>query len=338
MHFDSPFALLLLGLLPFLLDLPLGDRANSRTSEPMGLGFATPVLFRKLPRSKRVVERRRVLMSLRAIAFVSLVVALARPQTSVSFNEVEESGRDIMLTLDISGSMKALDFYIDSKRVDRLTALKSVVSEFILKRKGDRLGLVIFGSDVFTQCPLTMDYRVLIEFVAGLEIGMVGEGTALGDGIGIAVKRLKEIPGNSKVIVLVTDGVKTAGTLEPREAADIAAREGIKIHTIGIGGNKPAPFPAQDIFGRATFDYRPVELDEQTLIEVAKVTGGQYFNAEKTEALQGVYAEISALEERTEKSTAFTEYEEHFLPFVLSGLVCVFLAELLCATRYLVVS
>ncbi len=335
MHFHTPWAFLLLGFLPFLVELPFDKKRLSRVP---ALSFATAVALHRLPRSKRVTERYRVITGLRALAFLALVTALARPQTSVSFTEVEESGRDIMLTLDISGSMKALDFFIDSKRVDRLTALKSVVSEFILKRKGDRLGLVIFGSDVFTQCPLTMDYRVLIEFVAGLEIGMVGEGTALGDGIGIAIKRLKDIPGSSKVIVLVTDGVKTAGTLEPREAAEIAAREGIKIYTIGIGGDKPAPFPARDIFGRATFDYRPVELDEQTLIEVAKVTGGRYFNAEKTEGLQEVYAEISSLEERTEKNASFTEYEEHFLPFLLLGTFAVLLVEAMAATRYLVVT
>lgn len=335
MQFHTPWAFLLLGLLPFLLQLPL-DR--KRTSAISAINFASPVALNRLPRSKRVKERHWVLNSLRVLAFISLVTALARPQTSISFSEVEESGRDIMLALDISGSMKALDFFIDSKRVDRLTALKSVVSDFILKRKGDRLGLVIFGSDVFTQCPLTMDFRVLIEFVAGLEIGMVGEGTALGDGIGIAIKRLKDIPGSSKVIVLVTDGVKTAGTLEPREAAEIAAREGIRIYTIGIGGDKPAPFPARDIFGRATFDYRPVELDEQTLIEVAKITGGRYYNAEKTEGLQEVYAQISSLEERTEKSASFTEYEEHFLPFLLIGMGAVLLVEALGATRYLVVT
>lgn len=335
MHFHTPWAFLLLALLPFIVDLKFERR---RSSAMTALSFSSSVALRRLPPSKRATERYRTLNALRALTFLSLVTALARPQTSVSFTEIEESGRDIMLTLDISGSMKALDFFIESKRVDRLTALKSVVSDFILKRKGDRLGLVIFGSDVFTQCPLTMDYRVLIEFVAGLDFGMVGDGTALGDGIGIAIKRLKDIPGSSKVIVLVTDGVKTAGTLEPREAAEIAAKEGIKIYTIGIGGSKPAPFPAQDIFGRATFEYRPVELDEQTLIEVAKLTGGRYFNAEKTEALQGVYAEISALEERTEKSDSFTEYEEHFLPFLLIGIVGVLLVEVLGATRYLVVT
>ncbi len=335
MHFESPWAFLLLAALPFLVELP---RRATQSVEAGGLAFTSPVPLKALPASRRVRERRRVLDALRAVSFIALVVALARPQTAISFTEVEESGRDIMLALDISGSMKALDFVLDSKRVDRLTALKSVVSEFVLKRRGDRLGLVIFGSDVFTQCPLTLDFRVLIDLVAGLEIGMVGEGTALGDGIGIAVKRLKEIPGNSKVIVLVTDGVKTAGTLEPKEAAEIAAREGIKIYTIGIGGNKPAPFPARDIFGRATLDYRPVELDEKSLIEIAKITGGKYFNAEKTEALQSVYAEISALEERVEKGSSFTEYEEHFGPFLLLGLLCLMISELLSATRYLVVT
>jgi Ca-activated chloride channel family protein len=335
-HFDSPLFFLLLLLVPllfvsadglFFVRRKQGVRKNA-------VSFSSPVPLNSLPVSRKLKERPWVLNLLRTAAFICFVVALARPQTGILFSEVEESGRDIMLAVDTSGSMNALDFSIDGKRVDRLAALKHVVENFIDGRKGDRMGLIVFGTDVFTQCPLTMDQSVLKDFVAGLGIGMVGEGTALGDAIAVAVKRLKNIPGDSKVIVLVTDGVKTAGNVEPKQAAEIAAKAGIKIYTIGIGGNKPAPFRVTGIFGEARLEYRPVELDEKTLREIAELTGGKYYNAQKTETLEDIYKEISKLEERVDKSYEYIEYQEQFFPIVCVGLIFLLIHELLASTRY----
>lgn len=333
----APAALLLFAALPFVLDLRSRKQPTGSASSPSAaLPFAT-VIDLPLSPGNKVRERLVVLNALRALAFSALVIAAARPQTSSLFAEVEESGRDIMLSLDVSGSMNALDFFIAGKRATRLAALKDVVKSFIDKRKGDRIGLVVFGSDVFTQCPLTTDHRVLGEFVSALEVGMVGDGTALGDGIAVAIKRLRAITGESRVIVLVTDGVRTSGSVEPLEAAEIAKREGIKIHTIGIGGNKPAPFQVIDAFGYPHVEYRPVELDEATLRQIAAHTGGRYFNAQDSERLKEIYDEISKLEERVDTGTEYFQYDEHFLPFLLAGIVLVLLHELFANTRYLVV-
>ena len=336
LDFESPWLLLLLIFGPLLCcardGMPLFGRR--RTARLNGLLFSAPVGVSDLPVAARVRERPFILNTMRLLGFSCLVIALARPQTGITFSETEESGRDIMLSLDTSGSMAALDFSIDRQRVNRLAALKHVMTDFVDARKGDRMGLIVFGSDVFTQCPLTMDQDVLKDFVSRLEIGMVGEGTALGDAIAVSVKRLRDIKANSKVLVLVTDGVRTAGSLDPIEAAQLAAKAGIKIYSIGIGGNKPAPFPVRGIFGETRLDYRPVELDEKTLQAVAQLTGGEYYNAQKTEALEDIYRKISELEERVEKSYEYVEYHEQYLGFALCGLFLFLIHEMLAATRY----
>lgn len=337
-HFSTPAALLLFAAVPFLLDRRGSSTRPDAVTETIAFATVGDLADAAAKRTARKLrERSLVLNVLRVIAFSALVLALARPQSSTLFAEVDESGRDIMLSLDVSGSMNALDFFVDGKRTTRLAALKSVVSKFVSERKGDRIGLVIFGSDVFTQCPLTTDHRVLADFVRALEVGMVGDGTALGDGIAVAIRRLRAIPGSSRVIVLVTDGVRTAGSIEPLEAAEIAKREGIKIYTIGIGGNRPAPFEVTDAFGYSRIEYRPVELDEAALRQIAAHTGGLYFNAEATERLNQIYQEISKLEERIDRGLDYFQYEEHFMPFLLLGLVALILHEVAAHTRYLVV-
>lgn len=332
----TPYVLALLVFLPWLLVSRQGTPLF-RLSKSKGVFFSLSALPKNLSSSRKLYERMLVTNTLRVVCFISLVIALARPQTETSYSEVEASGRDIFIAMDTSGSMNALDFRIDGKRVDRLTALKKVVNDFIDARKGDRLGLVVFGTEVFTQCPLTLDHGVLKDLVSSLEVGMAGDGTALGDGLVVAVKRLKDIPAESRVIVLVTDGVKTAGSLEPEVAAEIAKKEGIKVYTIGIGGNKPAPFKVMGMFGIPQMEYRPVELDEKTLREMAESTGGKYFNAEKTEALEEIYQQISKLEERVEKTFEYHDYEEHYFFFLILGLLTFLIHELAAATRYLIV-
>ncbi len=335
LQLGSPWLLLLALLTPALLLRSDGGHLFFGRRMQAGIKFSSGVQLSVLPQSRRLRERVWVLNMLRAATLLSLVIGLARPQTAHLLSETETSGRDIMLALDVSGSMNAIDFFIDGQRVDRLAALKYVMKKFVESRRGDRIGLIVFGTDVFTQCPLTTDQLVLQDFINSLEVGMVGDGTALGDAIIVSVKRLKDIEADSKVIVLVTDGVKTAGSVEPKEAAEVAKRAGIKIYSIGIGGNKPAPFRVTGMFGQPRLEYRPVELDEKSLTEISTLTGGIYQNAEKTEALEAVSSKVSELEERSEKTFEYFEYEEHFWSFVCFGFICFLLHELLSARRYL---
>jgi Ca-activated chloride channel family protein len=279
-------------------------------------------------------EARIVLNLIRALAVILLIVALARPQSSFTFADTSESGRDIMLTLDLSGSMRALDYYIDGERVERLEALKLVVKDFIRERSGDRMGLVVFGSEVHTQSPLTSDTGALIDIVDSLQVSMAGDGTAIGDGLTIALKRLSGISGASKIVVLVTDGAQTAGVINPRQAAAIAKSMGIKVHTIGIGGDKPAPIRITGLFGESLYRYIPAERDEGTLRAVAEITGGQYFQGENLDKLKEIYGEISKIEERITEKRDFVLHEEHFLPWLLVGLAALLLHELLRSTIF----
>jgi Ca-activated chloride channel family protein len=338
MRFDAPYAFLLLFLLPLLLEQPWKSRLLRRLKlEPRALKISGSVKFNTLPQSSRLRLRTPLLSILRCATFLLLILALARPQSGTGFIETEASGRDIMFVVDVSGSMEALDFEVAGERTTRLAALKSIVKEFIDGRKGDRIGLVVFGDEVFTQCPLTLDHRILKDFIDGLEVGMAGRGTAIGDAIAIGLKRIKDIEADSKVLVLVTDGMRTAGQLDPKAAAAIAAQIGVKIHTVGIGGTAAAPFRAKNLFGLDTLTYREVPLDEETLKEIAKTTKGSYFHAKETAELKAVYAQIDALEDRIEKSYEYIEYEEYFLPFALLGSFCFLIAEILGLTYFAVV-
>lgn len=341
MEFATPTAFLLLLFIPFVAEDELLRRIAAKLFPSLklkaehGIRFASPVPIGNLPRSAYVKLRPYVLTLLRVLCFTCLVIALARPRSGTSYTEVDTSGRDIMFVLDLSGSMQALDFTVNGERVNRLTALKSVVKEFIQRRSGDRMGLVVFGTESFTQCPLTNDQRTIIDFVDALEIGMAGEATAIGKALAIATKRTKDIEAESKVIILVTDGQNNSGSVHPLEAARIAAKERVRIHTVGIGGKKPAPFPVVDWFGRTRLNYQELPMDEETLKEIARLTGGKYFNAQDTEELENIYNEIDLLEPRKETATEFVDYEEHFLPLLAAGLVFLFLYELIGATLML---
>ncbi len=335
MRFESPFALLLLLFLPLMLEKSWRNEVLRRlglsriAGELPALNFASIVALEDLPKSTRQRLRPPVLSGILALTYLCFVVALARPQTGTHFAEVVASGRDILLVLDVSGSMEAIDFEMDGKQVKRLTALKAVTKSFVDKRKGDRIGLVLFGENVFTQSPLTLDHAVVKEFIDSLEVGMVGDGTALGDGIAIGLQRTRSIEADSKILVLVTDGLRTAGQLDPVDAAKIAAELGVRIYSIGIGGTGRAPFKTKDVFGREVVQYAEVPLDEKTLKEVAQITSGQYFNAKNTEELNAVYKEIDTIETREERLLEYVEYEEHFTPVALLGLLLFLLYEIL---------
>lgn len=336
MRLESPLALLLLLLLPLLLEEHqrarlkrfLGFKTN-KTALNGSLRFSTAVKLDDLPRSIIVKHRDKLLSAIKICSFLFLVIALARPQYGNQITETETSGKDIVLTLDISGSMQALDFKLNGENVDRLTALKKVVKDFIEDRKGDRIGLVVFGTQSFTQCPLTQDTELLKQYVDALEIGMAGENTAIGDGLAVALKRIKDIEAESKVIVLVSDGDDTASSLAPMQVAETAKQMGVKIHAIGIGGAGPAPMPMQDMFGRTVYRYVELSFNEKLLKDIASETSGEYFFAKDTEKLADIYAAIDKLESRKSNTRTYLEFEERYLPYLLIGMTLFFLHELL---------
>jgi len=257
---------------------------------------------------------------IRFLAIALLIIALARPQEGHKSTEILSVGVDIMLALDTSGSMRALDFIEEEKRVTRLTVVKGVVSKFIENRPTDRIGMVVFGEQAYTQCPLTLDQGILQSFLSKLEIGMAGDSTAIGSAIGIAVKRLKDLDSASKIIILLTDGRNNAGTLAPIQAAQTAKTFGIKIHTIGVGTKGKAPFLVNSIFGQR-YVYQEVDIDETTLTEISEITGGQYFRATDLESLQNIYKQIDEMEKSEVKVIDHSEYKELFHYFLVPGLM-----------------
>ena len=257
---------------------------------------------------------------IRFLAIALLIIALARPQEGHKSTEILSVGVDIMLALDTSGSMRALDFIEEEKRVTRLTVVKGVVSKFIENRPTDRIGMVVFGEQAYTQCPLTLDQGILQSFLNKLEIGMAGDSTAIGSAIGIAVKRLKDLDSASKIIILLTDGRNNAGTLAPIQAAQTAKTFGIKIHTIGVGTKGKAPFLVNSIFGQR-YVYQEVDIDETTLTEISEITGGQYFRATDLKSLQNIYKQIDEMEKSEVKVIDHSEYKELFHYFLVPGLM-----------------
>lgn len=276
---------------------------------------------------------RKGLVFVRCAAMALFILALARPQSGIKSTEISTEGVDIMLCLDTSGSMQALDFKENGNRVPRLDVVKRVVNDFIKGRKNDRIGMVVFGQEAFTQCPLTLDYGVLLSFLEKVQIGMAGDSTAIGSALAVCVKRLKDLQSKSKVVILLTDGRHNAGSVTPSTAADIARSFNIKIYTIGVGTEGEAPFLVDSFFGKQ-FVYQKVDLDEDTLKDVANRTGGKYFRATNTEALENIYKQIDAMEKTEVKLKEYMEYEELFAWFLVPGLVLLLLEILLANTRF----
>jgi len=262
-----------------------------------------------------------------------LIIALARPQSGTKASEVLTEGIDIMLCLDTSGSMQALDFKWKNERHNRLEVVKKVVSDFIKGRTNDRIGMVVFGEEAFTQCPLTLDYGVLLNFLEQVEIGMAGDSTAVGSALATCVNRLKERKSKSKVIILLTDGRNNAGSINPQTAAEIAKTFDIKVYTVGVGTEGEVPFLVDTIFGKK-YMYQRVDLDEETLKEIAAITGGSYFKATNTETLEEIYKKIDQLEKTKVEVKEYMEYEELFGWFLLAGLLCILLEVILRNTRF----
>lgn len=288
-----------LGLLPLLLLLWLWRRRR-REYRPPALGFSAAGWLPGRETAPRWPG------GLVALGFLLLTVSLARPQEGVRQSELESRGVDIVLSLDVSTSMRAEDFQPDN----RLAVAKRVAEDFVRARARDRLGLVAFAATAFTQCPLTLNHDALVTLLQRLDFGMVEDGTAIGMGLATAVNRLRESKARSKVVILLTDGINNRGSVDPATAAELARALGVRVYTVGVGTTGVAPVPVDDpIFGRRTQPMQ-VEIDEEVLRTIAARTGGQYFRATDPRSLAEIYREIDRLERSELSDIRYDEFAE----------------------------
>lgn len=269
----------------------------------------------KAPRTLRYWLRH-VPFVLRIAALAAVIVALARPVIVDHQEETTTEGIDIVIAMDISSSMLARDF-----TPDRLSAAKQLATEFVAERSGDRISVVAFAGESFTQCPLTSDQATVGTMLSRLRSGVVEDGTAIGNGLATAVNRLRESGAKSKVVILLTDGVNNRGQISPIMAAEIARDLGIKVYTIGVGSRDKAPMPAYDPFGNITYVMADVEIDEALLRDIASKTSGEYFRANNNEALKAIYEQINQLEKSKVEVTHYTTYEELYMGWLLLALL-----------------
>ena len=283
--------------------------------------------FVKLPKTWKAYLRH-LLFALKMAALALLIVALARPQSSSTNSTSNIEGIDIVMAMDVSGSMLARDL-----KPDRLTAAKRVASDFVEGRPGDRMGLVIFSGESFTQVPLTTDHVVMLNMLAEMKNGLIDDGTAIGDGLATAISRLKDSEAISKVIILLTDGLNNAGSVDPYTAGEMAKLFGIRVYTIGVGSYGTAPYPVQTPFG-TQIQQMKVEIDEKLLTQIANMTGGKYFRATSNQKLDEVYQEIDKLERSKIEVTEFRRLHEEFYPLVAWALALLLLEFLLRKTIF----
>lgn len=270
-----------------------------------------------------------LLFVLRLVALICLIIAMARPQSKLSRQEIKVEGIDIVLAMDVSGSMLAEDF-----KPNRLEAAKKVAENFIKGRNSDRIGLVEFAGEAFTQTPLTIDHNVLLSQLDKVKSGVIEDGTALGDGLATAINRIKDSKAQSKVIILLTDGVNNQGSVAPKSAAEIAALYGIRLYTIGLGTRGMAPYPFRTPFGGVQYQNVPVEIDEELMTEMAQSTdGGQYFRATNKKSLENIFSEIDKMEKTKIDVTQYNQTKDEYLIFLMIGLVSLAL-EIILGTLY----
>jgi Ca-activated chloride channel family protein len=327
-RFASPVFLVLLVVVPLLLLFRARNSKNVsvRTSDLSWLKDLPVTLFLLVSR---------VLPLVKYCGLVFLIIALARPQWGIKKMNVKTEGINIVLALDLSESMAALDFKLDGSIVTRLDAVKSVVKEFIMKRDGDRIGMVVFGSQAFTQLPLTRDYDTLSFVLDRLKIGAAGPSTAIGDAIGISLKRLEDIESKSNIIILLTDGKSNSGEISPMAAADIAKQRNVKVYTVGVGQKGKAPFLVNDPLFGERYVYQRVDMDHETLKKIAGKTQGEFFAAGDTESLGTIYDIIDSLEKTEVEVKAWAEYDDLYVWFVLAGALLLGATVLLSNTRLL---
>lgn len=321
MEFAHPLYLYLLLLLLPLIAWYIVKLSRTQAS----FRLASTDAFREMPRTLKVYLRHLPFV-LRVITIALVIIVLARPQAINSWQTTESQGIDIVLAVDISGSMLAQDL-----TPDRLTAAIKVASEFVADRPNDKIGLVIFAGESFTQCPLTTDHKVLLNLLNEVKFGMIEDGTAIGLGLANSVNRLKDSDSQSKVVILLTDGTNNRGQIAPLTAADLARSYGIRVYTIGVGTQGMAPTPVQTPFG-VRIQNVEVDIDEKTLTEIASMTGGQYFRAEDNEGLSNIYNEIDEMEKYLINVQNVTRKQELYLPFALLALALIFIELVLRRT------
>lgn len=309
-----------------LLGIPVFFWLKNKRQE-VSLAFSHFGLFPQTGFSWRMALHR-LLPWLRAVTLVLFILALARPQKVSAEREYLTKGVDIVLALDISGSMLAEDF----KPENRLAVAKQEAIKFIRGRENDRIGLVVFARKAFTQCPLTLDYEVLIHLLQEIQVGMIADGTAIGMGLATAVNRLRDSDAKSKIIILLTDGENNAGNIDPITAAELARTFGIRVYTIGVGKGGLVPFPVNDpLFGKR-YVQANVEIDEFTLKRIADITGGLFFRARDPQSLAEIYERINELEKSEVKVKEYRSYEELFHYFLIPAILLLLLETLLANT------
>jgi Ca-activated chloride channel homolog len=330
MTFAHPYLLLLLLLLPLLAWL------KGRRGSPPAFLYSSVRLVEGLTRVRRS-RAGRFLMSLRWLVLALFIVALAQPRLMKSLTTVKASGIDIMVALDMSGSMNSEDFVVDDRRVNRFNMARSVLKGFIAKRPDDRIGLVVFASQAYIATPLTLDHDFLDENLDRLDIGTINANqTAIGDALSTTLNQLRAVKSKSKIVILMTDGQNNAGNIDPLTAAQAARALGVKVYTIGVGKRGMAPMPVgrNPFTGEEVYQNEPVDIDEDTLEKIAKMTGGQYYRADNANRFQQIYAQINKLEKTQEVINKFTQYKELFPWFVSTGLVLLLLEVALGQTVF----
>ncbi|GIW23220.1 MAG: aerotolerance protein BatA [Candidatus Sericytochromatia bacterium] len=325
-RFESPYLLLLFIIIPFLIVYELKYKRYPYIS------FSSVELLKKSQKSKFNIKY--LFLTLRLIITSLFIISLSRPQKIINSIEVYNKGISIMIILDTSGSMKAIDLKLNDETVNRLEVIKHVVKNFISKRINDNIGLIVFGTNALTYCPLTTDYNILNHFIDNLEIGMAGESTNIGDSIALGIKRLLNVDSKSKIIILLTDGANNSGKINPEKSSEMASNLGIKIYTIGVGSAGKIPY-IQDTFWGPQIVYAESDLDEQLLIKIAEKTKAKYYRAKNTEELEKIYDEINKLEKSNIKSKKYYEYKELFSYFIIVALILLLVELILSNTLFI---
>ncbi len=325
MRFANPWFLLLLLLLPLCAWL------KGRQGPQPAFLYSSVQLVRGIMGLTRS-RAGSFLLKLRWLVLALFILALARPQLGEGEAKIKASGIDIVVALDLSGSMASEDFELRGRRVNRLEIAKDVLQEFIRRRPNDRIGLVAFAGRAYIAGPLTLDHDFLLQNIERLTLGTLEDGTAIGSALTAALNRLRDIQAQSKIVILMTDGQNNAGKVPPLTAAEAAEKLGVKTYTIGVGTRGKAPFPQVDVFGRRVYVQREVDIDEDTLTKIAQRTGGKYFRADSSDTLRKIYDEIDRMEKTEVEVKKFQRYRELFALVLLPGLSLLLLEIILANT------
>ncbi len=323
----NPLILLLCLLIPVIIYM--AKKLENRSQGT--IRFSNIGLFEGVKTSFRGRLRRNIIY-LRACALILIIVALSRPQSAIEETVVHVEGIDIVLAVDTSSSMRAMDFEMNGRRVDRLAVVKSVVSDFVEKRPNDRIGMIAFASMAYTVCPLTLDHDWLEKNIERVEIGMIEDGTAIGSALSGALNRVKDTEAKGKIIILLTDGRNNAGRISPMVAAEAAKALGVRIYAIGAGTKGMAPYPVKDMFGNTVLKPVQIDIDEKLLTNIADTTGGMYFRATDTASLEDIYKEIDTIETTPIEETGYNIYKELFGYVLIPGILFLLLEILLANT------